>query len=128
MKKSIKVILVILGIIFIISLSTKKKETVNQQTTSTTPIAIPVSTPSATPTPKVEIISINNYQVIYDKYVAKLKSECPLLSMTECATISNEGISEMAKYMYASKGTEGQYQTYSDWASKLMDIYMEEAR
>lgn len=50
MKKSTKIILAILIILLIPFLVNKKKGSVIEKTTSTTPIAIPVSTPSATPT------------------------------------------------------------------------------
>ncbi|MFA6518089.1 MAG: hypothetical protein WCV93_00350 [Candidatus Shapirobacteria bacterium] len=98
---------------------------------------ISVISPTVAPTKTNSVTSKTNspttngtsgYQTIYNKYVAKLKAECPTLSTTECAQISNEGVSEMVKHMYTSKGTEGQYQTYSDWAAKLMDIYIKEAR
>lgn len=68
------------------------------------------------------------YQAIYDEYAARLRKECPSLSMTECAKISSEGTTKMAEYMYDASGTDGQYQTYSDWATKLSDVYMAEAR
>lgn len=70
----------------------------------------------------------NNYETIYNEYSTRLKNECPTLSITECAEISNEGVSEMAKYMYRASGTDGQYATYEQWASKLMDVYLKEAR
>lgn len=68
--------------------------------------------------------STHGYQAIYDEYSARLQNECPNLSMTECAELSNEGVSEMAKYMYTAKGKDGQYQTYEEWAQKLYDVYM----
>ena len=70
----------------------------------------------------------SGYEKIFNDYSARLKSECPVLSITECAEIANEGISKMAKYMYEAKGTDGQYSTYETWASKLMDVYTNEAR
>ena len=30
----------------------------------------------------------------------------------------------MAQYMYSAKGTDGQYATYENWASKLYDVYI----
>jgi len=44
--------------------------------------------------------------------------------MMECAELSNEGVSEMADYMFRAKGTDGQMATYEEWAKKLMDVYM----
>lgn len=34
----------------------------------------------------------------------------------------------MAQYMHSAPGKLGQYATYEEWAKKLMDIYIEEAR
>ena len=68
--------------------------------------------------------SSNGYQAIYDEYSARLQNECPNLSMAECAELSNEGVSEMAEYMYTAKGKDGQYQTYEEWSQKLYDVYM----
>jgi len=117
-----KVLTGILLIIFIgiISNTSGKKENTNQNTQSNTQ----EQTLKETPTP----IIIKGYQEIYDEYAARLKAECPTLAMTECAELSNEGVAEMAKYMYSAKGTDGQYQTYEEWSGKLMDIYMQEAR
>lgn len=68
--------------------------------------------------------STRSYQAIYDEYSARLQNECPNLSMTECAELSNEGVSEMARYMYTAKGKDGQYGTYEEWSQKLYDVYM----
>lgn len=72
--------------------------------------------------------STSGYQAIYDEYSARLQNECPILSITECAELSNEGVSKMAEYMYRARGTDGQYATYETWASKLMDVYMASAQ
>ena len=71
-----------------------------------------------------EEASSGGYQAIYDEYAARLTEECPSLSMTECAELSNEGISEMAEYMLEASGTDGQMATYEEWAGKLQDVYM----
>lgn len=42
------------------------------------------------------------------------------------AEISNDGISEMADFMY-KKGS-GKYSDYEEWSGKLMDVYMEESQ
>lgn len=68
------------------------------------------------------------YQAIYDEYAARLRSECPSLSITECAELANTGVLEMAEYMWTAKGEDGQYETYELWAGMLYDIYLEEAR
>lgn len=68
--------------------------------------------------------SSGGYQAIYDEYSARLQNECPALSMTECAELSNEGVTKMAEYMYEASGTDGQYATYETWAGDLMDVYM----
>lgn len=68
--------------------------------------------------------STRSYQAIYDEYSARLQNECPNLSMTECAELSNEGVAEMARYMYTAKGKDGQYGTYEEWSQKLYDVYM----
>lgn len=68
--------------------------------------------------------STRSYQAIYDEYSARLQNECPNLSMTECAELSNEGVTEMARYMYTAKGKDGQYDTYEEWSQKLYDVYM----
>lgn len=72
--------------------------------------------------------STSGYQAIYDEYSARLQNECPTLSITECAELSNEGVSKMAEYMYKAKGTDGQYATYETWAGKLMDVYLSSAQ
>lgn len=72
--------------------------------------------------------SSRGYQAIYDEYSARLQNECPNLALTECAELANEGVSEMAKYMYSAKGTDGQYATYEEWSQKLYDVYMSSAQ
>jgi hypothetical protein len=77
--------------------------------------------------PVEEVASIGStrsYQAIYDEYSSRLRNECPNLSMTECAELSNEGVSEMARYLYVAKGKDGQYETYEEWSQKLYDVYM----
>lgn len=71
---------------------------------------------------------VSRYETIYNDYSNRLRSECPSLSITECAEIANEGVSKMAEYMYSASGTEGQYATYESWATKLYDVYLESAR
>lgn len=87
------------------------------------PVETPKETPSTNNTPQV-----SRYESIYNEYSNRLRSECPNLSITECATIANEGVEKMASYMWSAKGTEGQYATYESWASKLYDVYLESAR
>ena len=70
----------------------------------------------------------NGYEEIYIEYSERLKNECPMLSIRECAEVSNEGVQKMAEYMYSASGTEGQYQTYKDWANKLTQVYLQEAK
>lgn len=89
---------------------------------SSTPSASPE--PSSTPRPS----SSSTYQSIYDTYSARLRNECPTKSITECAEIANEGVEKMAEYMWKASGTDGQYETYSSWSSKLYDVYMESVR
>lgn len=74
--------------------------------------------------PEKPVQSARGYQEIHNEYSARLNAECPSLSMTECAELSNEGVAEMAKYMYRASGTDGQYATYEEWAGKLMDVYL----
>lgn len=74
------------------------------------------------------VTSSAGYQAIYDEYAARLRNECPSLAITECAELSNEGVSKMAEYMFKAKGTDGQYETYQTWAGKLTEVYMAEAR
>ncbi|MEI6228827.1 MAG: hypothetical protein WCP11_02280 [Candidatus Saccharibacteria bacterium] len=95
-------------------------EVVTAPITEPEPAPVPVKTSPPT--------SPNSYQSIYDRYSARLRSECPNLSMMECATVSSEGITKMAEYMLSASGTDGQQATYSDWASKLQAVYMAEAR
>ena len=68
------------------------------------------------------------YEAIYNEYAEKLRAQCPTLSMMDCATLSNEGITKMATYMYGASGTDGQYSTYEEWAGKLQAVYMESVR
>lgn len=72
--------------------------------------------------------TVRGYQQIYDEYAEKLRKAGPTSSITEMAEICNDGVYEMARYMYAAKGTEGQYATYESWAEKLFDVYMNEVR
>ena len=78
--------------------------------------------------PAQTVSSGAGYQAIYDEYAARLRNECPTLSLNECAELNNEGVSKMADYMWSAKGTDGQYATYEEWAGKLMDVYLESAR
>src|SRR5699024_5765247 len=55
--------------------------------------------------------STRSYQAIYDEYSARLQNECPNLSMTECAELSNDGVTELERNMYTAKGKDGQYDT-----------------
>lgn len=68
------------------------------------------------------------YQQIYDEYAKKLRDAGPTSSISEMAEICNDGVYEMARYMYSAKGTDGQYATYEQWAGKLYDVYMKEVR
>lgn len=72
--------------------------------------------------------TVRGYQQIYDEYAEKLRKAGPTSSITEMAEICNDGVYEMARYMYSAKGTEGQYATYESWAEKLFDVYMNEVR
>ncbi|MDD4027290.1 MAG: hypothetical protein PHO75_03845 [Candidatus Shapirobacteria bacterium] len=112
--------ILIIILIVVISNMGGGKESINQNKQSNTQEQTSEETPTAA--------IIKGYQEIYDEYVARLKSECPKLAMTECAELSNEGVAEMAKYMYSAKGTDGQYQTYEKWSGKLMDVYMQEVK
>lgn len=100
--------------------STKDTPANNEMNSSDSSSSSSHSTPSSS--------SSSTYQGIYDTYSARLRSECPTKSMTECAEIVNEGVEKMAEYMWEASGTDGQYETYSSWASKLYDVYMESAR
>lgn len=72
--------------------------------------------------------SVRGYQQIYDEYAKKLRDAGPTSSISEMAEICNDGVYEMARYMYSAKGTDGQYATYEEWAGKLYDVYMKEVR
>lgn len=89
--------------------------------------------PTAEPAPEVTtetpaVDASGGYQAIFDVYSARLQNECPALSIMECAELNNEGVSQMAEYMYKASGTDGQYATYETWASQLMDVYMASAQ
>lgn len=100
-------------------------KTDNTDANSAAPSAKPQAPQASAPTPAP---ASAGYQAIYDQYAARLRAECPNLSMVQCAELSNDGISKMAEYMYKANGTDGQYATYSEWAGKLQDVYMAEAR
>ncbi len=68
------------------------------------------------------------YEQIYNEYSKKIKDAAPNVGISELAEISNEGIGKMAKYMLKAQGKDGQYETYQEWAGKLMDVYLKEAR
>lgn len=70
----------------------------------------------------------SGYQSIFDTYSARLQNECPNLSISGCAELVNEGVEKMAEYMWKASGTDGQYETYSNWASKLYDVYMDSVK
>ena len=89
------------------------------------------------------------YQAILDEYTQKIKEAAPKLvdeynaeypnnqngveglaelsndKISELAEISNEGIQEMAN-VHLTSGS-GKYEDYEDWATKLTDVYMEQA-
>lgn len=88
------------------------------------PKATEEPTPVETTPPQAPAETAGGYQEIYDVYSTRLQNECPALSMTECAELSNEGVMKMAEYMYAASGTDGQYATYEKWAGDLMNVYM----
>ncbi|MCL2628035.1 MAG: hypothetical protein FWD44_04965 [Oscillospiraceae bacterium] len=92
----------------------------NTQTTSpATPE--PTTTPEPAPT-------ASRYQQIYNEYAQKIRTAAPTSSIMELAEVTNEGILKMAEYMFSASGTDGQYATYEEWAGKLYDVYMAEAR
>jgi|GEM_PF-5810502 len=68
------------------------------------------------------------YQGIYDEYSQKIRDAAPTVSMSELAEIAADGVAKMAEYMWTASGVDGQYATYEEWAGKLMDVYMAEAR
>lgn len=88
----------------------------------------PAPTPSQDSPSSSTPTSSGTYESIYNEYAARLRAECPSLSMMECAELSNEGVEKMAEYMWRASGKDGQYETYSEWATKLYDVYMAEAR
>lgn len=89
------------------------------------------------------------YQAILDEYTQKIKDAAPKLvdeynaeypnnqngveglaelsndKISKLAEISNEGIQEMAN-VHLTSGS-GNYEDYEDWATKLTDVYMEQA-
>lgn len=71
---------------------------------------------------------VSTYETIYNEYAQKIRDAAPTSSVSELAEIANEGVSKMAEYMWSAKGVDGQYATYEEWAGKLMDVYMSEAR
>ena len=99
----------------------------NKPTTYTSTYALPsvTSKPQSTYMP---IVSSKNYQQIYDEYSKKLINAGPTSSITEMAQICNEGVQEMASYMFTASGTDGQYATYESWAGKLYDVYIKNVR
>ena len=110
---------------------TAVEETPAEEETPVDEISVEEAAPIEEETPVEEIStggSTRGYQAIYDEYSARLQNECPTLSITECAELSNEGVSKMAEYMYKASGTDGQYATYETWAGKLMDVYMASAQ
>lgn len=72
-------------------------------------------------------VSTYGYEDIYNEYSERLRNECPNLALTECAELANEGVGKMASYMWSAKGTDGQYNTYQEWATKLYNVYLEAA-
>lgn len=111
----------------------EEKDSSSETTTESAPVeTTPVQTTPSTPTSSTpsssSSSSASGYQAIYDTYAARLRNECPSLSISECAEIETEGVGKMAEYMWTAKGTDGQYATYEEWAGKLWDVYMESAR
>lgn len=103
---------------------------VPESTTSTTSSqAVESSKPTESSKPETPPVqTVSKYEQIYNEYAQKIKDAAPTSSITELAELSNEGVSKMAEYMLTAKGTDGQYATYEEWAGKLMDVYMNEAR
>lgn len=98
-----------------------------------------------------EPVSVSaSYQAVLDTYSKKLKAATPGLiaeynkeaanntggieglaslsnnKISELAEIANEGISEMAEVML--NFGSGSYSEYEEWAGKLQDVYLEEAK
>lgn len=92
---------------------------------STEPKTIKSST-AKTKAPYIQ--GTSNYETIYNEYAKKIRDAAPSSSISELADIANEGVGKMAEYMWRAKGTDGQYATYEEWSSKLMDVYLSEAR
>ncbi len=103
-------------------------------------------------TEKTEAVSSGGYQSyeeIYDEYKQKIIDATPGLieeynteaasnnegleglaticneKVGKLAEISNDGVSEMATFMY--KNGSGSYSEYEEWSGKLMEVYMEES-
>lgn len=83
---------------------------------------------TTTPSTNYNTTTTQNYQQIYNEYSQKLINAGPTSSINEMATILNEGVMKMAKYMYSAKGTDGQYATYQSWVNKLTEVYMNNCR
>lgn len=79
-------------------------------------------------TTNYQTTTLSNYQQIYNEYSQKLISSGATSSINEMATILNEGVTKMAKYMYSASGTDGQYATYQNWVDKLYDVYINNCR
>lgn len=81
-----------------------------------------------TTTQKPQTTTTKNYQQIYNEYSQKLINAGATSSISEMATILNDGVTEMARYMYSASGTDGQYATYQSWVDKLYNVYMNNCR
>ena len=100
------------------------------QPTSPTPQPVPPAStqPTPPPTSTQPAQTTSGYQRIFNDYAARIRAAAPNVGMMELAEIANEGVLEMASYMLTARGTDGQYTTYEMWATRLMDVYLSEAR
>lgn len=105
---------------------TPSKDATDVVETETTKSEYTESITSKKDTTSAKVVS--KYETIYNEYSKKIKDAAPTSSVSELADIANEGVGKMADYMLTAKGTDGQYSTYEKWSSKLMDVYMNEAR
>lgn len=129
--------------------SAEKTSTSSKEATSTSDKTSEKAS-SESQAPKEESKSADEqYQAILDEYTQKIKEAAPKLvdeynaeypnnqngveglaelsndKISELAEISNEGIQEMAN-VHLTSGS-GKYEDYEDWATKLTDVYMEQA-
>ena len=146
-------VLIIFGILYGFAVATGRSEEFQNAITQSVQQQVPGitgTTGSTNTLPGIPKSSYDSYSSIYTDYAQRLTNATPGLiaeykqeaasntngivglaeisnaKIQKLAMISNEGVEQMANYMY-TQGS-GSYDDYQDWAMQLNEVYMTEAQ